>query len=79
MKVTTEKTENRQAFLKIEMEPPEIEAGTEMAYRRLVKKVEVPGFRRGKAPRAIFERHFGKERLYEEMIDDVIPDAYRKR
>lgn len=78
MKVITEKTENRQAFLKIEMESPEIETGTETAYRRLVKKVEVPGFRRGKAPRAIFERHFGKERLYEEMIDDLIPDAYKK-
>jgi len=78
VKVITEKTENRQAFLKIEMESPEIETGTETAYRRLVKKVEVPGFRRGKAPRAIFERHFGKERLYEEMIDDLIPDAYKK-
>ena len=78
MKVTTEKTENRQAFLKIEMDPPEIEAGTETAYRRLVKRVEVPGFRRGKAPRPIFERHFGKDRLYEEMIDDIAPDAYKK-
>ncbi len=78
MKVTTEKTENRQAFLKIEVEPTEIEAGTETAYHRLVKKVEVPGFRRGKAPRAIFERHFGKDRLFHETLDDLIPDAYKK-
>jgi trigger factor len=78
VKVTTEKTENRQAFLKIEVEPPEIEAGTETTYRRLVKKVEVPGFRRGKAPRPIFERHFGKDRLFDEMLDDLIPDAYKK-
>ena len=78
MKVTTEKTENRQAFLKIEMEPDEIEEGKTTAYRRLVKKVEVPGFRRGKAPQQVFERHFGEDRLFHEMLDDIIPDAYNK-
>lgn len=78
MKVTTEKTEDRQAFLKIEVEPAEVEAGTEKAYQRLVKKVEVPGFRRGKAPRAIFERHYGKDRLFDEALDDIIPDVYKK-
>ena len=78
MKVTTEKTEDRQAFLKIEVEPTEVEAGTEKAYQRLVKRVEVPGFRRGKAPRAIFERHYGKGRLFDEALDDIIPDVYKK-
>ena len=52
MKVTNEKTENRQAYLKIEVEPPEVETATEKAYHRLVKRVNVPGFRRGNAPRA---------------------------
>ena len=78
MKVTNEKTENRQAYLKIEMEPAEIEAQTETSYRRLVKTVNVPGFRRGKAPRNIFERFFGKDRLFHEMLDDLIPEAYKK-
>jgi trigger factor len=77
VKVTTEKTENRQAFLKIEVEPDEIEKGNETAYQRLVKKVEVPGFRRGKAPRPIFERNFGKERLFQEALDDIIPAVYK--
>lgn len=78
MKVTNDKTENRQAYLTIEVEPAEVEASTETAYRRLVKKVDVPGFRRGKAPRAIFERHFGKHQLFHEMLDDLVPDVYKK-
>jgi len=78
LKVTNEKTENRQAFLKIEVEPSEIEASTETSYRRLVKKVNIPGFRRGKASRAIFERHFGKHELFHEMLDDLVPDVYTK-
>lgn len=78
MKVTNEKTENRQAYLKIEIEPAEIEAQTETSYRRLVKRVNVPGFRRGKAPRNVFERTFGKDRLFHEMLDDLVPEAYKK-
>lgn len=78
MKVTTEKTENRQAYLKIEVEPAEIEAGTAKAYKRLVNRVNVPGFRRGKAPRIIFENHFGHHELFHEALDDIIPDAYNK-
>jgi trigger factor len=77
LKVTNEKTENRQAYLKIEVEPSEIEAATEKAYHRLVKRVNIPGFRRGNAPRAIFERHFGKHELFHEMLDDLVPDIYK--
>ena len=78
MKVTNEKTENRQAYLKIEVEPAEVETATEKAYHRLVKRVNIPGFRRGNAPRAVFERHFGKHELFHEMLDDLVPDVYRK-
>ena len=78
MKVTNEKIENRQAYLTIEAEPPEVETATEATYRRLVKKVNVPGFRRGKAPRPVFERHFGKHELFHEMLDDLVPEVYNK-
>lgn len=78
MKVTNEKTENRQAYLTIEVEPDEVEESTEVCYRRLVKKVNVPGFRRGKAPRGVFERHFGKHELFHEMLDDLVPLVYKK-
>ena len=78
MKVTNEKTENRQAYLKIEVEPAEIETATDKAYHRLVKRVNIPGFRRGNAPRAVFERHFGKHEFFHEMLDDLVPDVYKK-
>ncbi len=78
MKVTNEKTENRQAYLKIEVDPPEVETATEKAYHRLVKRVNIPGFRRGNAPRPVFERHFGKHELFHEMLDDLVPDVYKK-
>lgn len=77
MKVTHEKTENKQVFLTIEAEPAEVEAQTDITFRRLVKQVDVPGFRRGKTPRPVFERHFGTERLFHEMLEDLIPVAVK--
>ena len=78
MKVTNEKTENHQAFLTVEMEPAEMEESLENSYRRLVKRVNIPGFRKGKAPRAILERHIGQESLLSETIDELVPQAYEK-
>ena len=76
MKVTKDKVENTQAFLTVEMEPAEMEAGMQDAYRRLSLKANVPGFRRGKAPRAVVERHLGRDRLLEEALDHLLPQAY---
>jgi len=78
MKVTNEKTENSQAHLTIEMEPAEMEESLESSYRRLVKRVNVPGFRKGKAPRAVLERHVGQESLLNEALDEMLPRAYEK-
>ena len=78
MKVTREKTENSQAFLTIEMEPAEVEESLEESYHRLVKKADIPGFRRGKAPRAILEQHIGKESLLDDAINSLLPEAYEK-
>lgn len=78
MKVTNEKVENRQAFLSIEMESAEVEESLEECYRRAAKKANIPGFRKGKAPRNVLERHLNKERLMEEALDDLIPKAYEK-
>jgi trigger factor len=76
LKVTKDKIENSQAYLTIEMEPAEMELGMEEGYKHLVTKVAVPGFRKGKAPRAMLERAVGKGRLLEEAIDHIIPTAY---
>jgi trigger factor len=78
VKVTNEKTENSQTYLTIEMEAAEVEEGLEKSYHRLVQRAKVPGFRKGKAPRAIFERHFGRESLLEEAIEKLVPEAYEK-
>ena len=75
MKVTKDKVENSQTFLTIEMEPAEVEESLEKAYHRLVEKTNVPGFRRGKAPRAMLERHIGKGSLMEEALNQLIPQA----
>jgi len=78
VKVTSEKTENCQAFLTVEMEPEEVEESLERSYYRLAKKTNIPGFRKGKAPRAILERYIGKESLLEDALNSLLPEAYEK-
>ncbi len=78
MKVTKDKEENRQAFLTVEMEPAEMEDGMRHAYERLVQKTNIPGFRKGKAPRVVVERTLGKSRLLEEALDRLLPQAYEQ-
>ncbi len=75
MKVTNEKTENSQVFLTIEVEPAEVEDGLEKSYYRLVKKTNIPGFRKGKAPRAILERYIGKESFLQDALNHLLPQA----
>ena len=76
MKVTKEKTENSQVFLTVEMEPAEVEVSLEESYYRLVKKASIPGFRKGKAPRAILESYIGKESLLDDALNHLLPKAY---
>lgn len=78
MKVTKEKIENSQAFLKVEMEPADMEEPLEDSYRRLAKKANIPGFRKGKAPRIVLERYIGKESILEEALKQLVPQAYEQ-
>jgi trigger factor len=78
LKVTKDKVENSQAYLTIEMEPADMEDGMKHAYEHLVQHASIPGFRKGKAPRAVVERTLGKGRMLEEAIDHMIPEAYEK-
>jgi trigger factor len=77
VKVTKDKVENHQAFLTIQIEHEEMEKEMDGAYRRLVQKANIPGFRKGKAPRVIFERYLGTETLHEDAIDHAIPEYYQ--
>jgi len=78
MKVSAEPVQNCQVTLNIEMEPTEIEKYMEKAYNRLVKRVSVPGFRKGKAPRDVLERQIGKDALFKEALEDLIPETYKE-
>jgi len=78
MKISSEQMENRQVSLKVEMETDEVEEYLKKAYNHLVSKYKVPGFRKGKTPRNILERHVGKEAFLQEALEHLIPDAYEK-
>jgi len=78
VKVSKEKEENCQAFLRIEMEPAEVEKYLEESYHHLVKKAKIPGFRKGKASREVLERHIGREGIFEEALNRLLPQAYEQ-
>ncbi|MBI2858149.1 MAG: trigger factor, partial [Chloroflexi bacterium] len=78
MKVTSEKAEHSQVTLDVEMEPPELEKYMEIAYRHVVQRTNIPGFRKGKAPRAVLERHLGRGALVQDAIEHLVPEAVQK-
>jgi trigger factor len=78
MKVSTESLENRQIALNIEAEASELDKSLDEAYRHLVNEVSIPGFRKGKAPRAILVQHIGKKNLLEEALEHLIPQLYEQ-
>ena len=78
MKVTVENGENQQVTLTIEVEAAEVNKAVEQACKRLANRVSIPGFRKGKAPRMIVERHVGKDAVLQEAFDIVAPKALSK-
>lgn len=71
-----EKVEKSQVALTIEVGAAEFQAAVEKAYQKMRKKINVPGFRPGKAPRKIIEGMYGAEVFFEEAINIAFPDAY---
>lgn len=78
MKATVEKVEGNQALLEVEVGESELDKALDRAYRKVVGRINIPGFRKGKAPRIIVERFVGKEPLYEEALDLLVPEAYEQ-
>lgn len=64
--------------LQIEIEPERHAQAMEQAYKRLAPRVQIRGFRPGKAPRPLIEKQLGRHRLLDEAMDIIIPDAYRE-
>ncbi|MBR3289359.1 MAG: trigger factor family protein, partial [Clostridia bacterium] len=73
-KATKTDTPNR-VELEVEVSAEQFEQAIEKAYRKDVKRMSVPGFRKGKAPRRVIERLYGKEVFYEDAMNAVYPEA----
>ncbi len=78
MKVTVEKKEHNITELVIELPVEEVNKGFDRAYQKLAQQVNIPGFRKGKAPRKMIENRIGADGMRAEASDFIIPDAYRK-
>jgi len=78
VKVTTERLPQSQIALQIEVEDERLERAKTAAFRRLAAKVRIPGFRPGKAPRAVLERHLGEHAILHDAVDRLVPEVYRE-
>ena len=64
--------------LEFSVSESELAAAEDRAFRRLAKNVRLPGFRKGKVPRKIFEQTYGSEAVTNEAVDEVVPEVYAK-
>ena len=78
MSVQVEKLEKNMAKLTIEVTAEELEGALEEAYQKNKSKMSIPGFRKGKVPRHMIEKMYGKEIFYEDAANALIPNAYEK-
>ena len=78
MSVQVEKLEKNMAKLTIEVSSEEFENAIAKAYKKNKNKISMPGFRKGKAPRAMIEKMYGKGIFYEDAANALIPEAYSK-
>jgi trigger factor len=78
MKVETEQLTDSQVSLSFEVEDARVERAMDAAYKRLANRVNIAGFRRGKAPRQLVERVVGRESLLEEALNQLLPEVYQE-
>ena len=78
MKITREDSSQLQVSLNIELESDDIEPYLERSYKRVVNRVQIPGFRPGKAPRYIVQTFMGKEAMVRESLDLILQESLDK-
>ncbi|MGB4492476.1 MAG: trigger factor family protein, partial [Halanaerobiales bacterium] len=76
MEVAKEVLEGNKVKLKVEIEKERVNDALDKAYRKVVKDLALPGFRKGKVPRRILEARYGKEVLHSDAFDILVPQAY---
>ena len=74
--IKNEKLEGSKVELHFSVEQSVFEAACERAYKKEVGKINIPGFRKGKAPRAMIEKMYGKGFFYDTALNDILPEAY---
>ena len=78
MKVSSQQHSPREAVLTVELDESDVEPHLERAYRQVVRRINIPGFRRGKAPRRIVEQLYGHGYLLNEALDSIVNEATTK-
>lgn len=76
MTATWEKKEGNEGVLSVTVPAEKVDKAIDQAFKKVVKQINVPGFRKGKVPRQIFEQRFGVEALYQDAVDILLPEAY---
>ncbi|EAE1294055.1 trigger factor [Listeria monocytogenes] len=76
MSVKWEKQEGNVGKLTFEIEQEKVKEGLDRAFVKVRKTLNVPGFRKGKVPRQIFNQRFGEEALYQDALDILLPEVY---
>jgi trigger factor len=75
LNVTREDMPGRQVALTIDLDPDTVNSALDKAYRQMVNQVNIPGFRRGKAPRYMVESYMGRDALTEQAVRNILPDT----
>lgn len=78
MKSKLERIEKNEVALEIEVPEEKVAAALDKAFKKVAQRVTVPGFRKGRVPRPVLEAYYGKEILYEDALEQVIPAAYEQ-
>ncbi|MED4016323.1 trigger factor [Sutcliffiella cohnii] len=78
MSAKWENLEGNEGVLTVEVDVDTFNNALDEAFKKVVKKVNVPGFRKGKMPRPMFEKRFGVESLYQDALDILLPESYAK-
>ncbi|MER2262512.1 MAG: trigger factor [Psychrobacillus sp.] len=76
MSVKWEKQEGNNGLLTVEVAADVVNKGLDQAFKKVVKQINAPGFRKGKMPRQIFEKMYGVESLFQDALDFILPEAY---
>ncbi|MBM7571999.1 trigger factor [Aquibacillus albus] len=76
MSAKWEKQEGNEGVLTVEVDAEKFDQALDQAFKKVVKQVQIPGFRKGKIPRSIFDKRFGVESLYQDAVDIILPQEY---